>query len=329
MMNLAEQQNHNPGETMSILRNTVDLHIHSNYSDGSATPAEIVELAAASGLRYIALTDHDTVDGIREILQAAASINTPTAFQTCDTPTAVPATHTTAAASATHTAAPLKIIPGVEISADYKKPLHIIGYFRPDNYDAIAPFLVEMKRARHERNLGVIEKLNSLGIRMTAEEVADIAGKEIFGRPHIAAALVRRGVVQNLAGAFNEYLAGGRKAYVAKRSLPPEECVQAIAEAGGLPVIAHPSQTGMRLGEIEELARSLAAHGLYGIEAYYADHTPKETSNYLELAHKLNLSATGGSDYHGEYRKNTHLGTGKDGALYIPEAAALSLLSSL
>ena len=281
------------------LLNKIDMHVHSNYSDGSDPPAEIIKHAAAIGLRAVAITDHDTVDGIQEAICAAGSAGQSFVF-----------------------------IPGVEISADYKHPLHILGYFNPDTYLAINPFLVDMKRERHIRNQGVIGKLNGLGIRITAEEVAEIAGKELFGRPHIAAALVDKGVVPNQSTAFNEYLSAGRKAYVNKRSRPPDECVGAIAAAGGLPVIAHPSQTGLRLGEIEALAHKLIEHGLFGIEAYYPEHTPKETANYLELARSLGIQVTGGSDYHGSFRNHILLGAGKDGDLYVPDTVLDAVLSA-
>ena len=308
MYNRNKYTSHRPGYAkrrriigMPGITNKTDLHIHSIYSDGSGSPEEIVNMAADIGLRAISLTDHDTVDGIAAGLAAAG--NLPQAAVT--------------------------FIPGVEISADYTSSLHIIGYFRPDNYMNIDPFLDEMKSERHIRNLGIIKKLNELGIRVSADEVAKIAGKTIFGRPHIAAALVKKGVVTTPAMAFNEYLSGGRKAYVSKRSRPPDECVSAIAEAGGLPVIAHPSLTGLRLSELETLAKSLARHGLSGLEAYYPEHTPKETENYVKLAESLNLLATGGSDFHGEYRKHIRLGEGKGGNLLIPDAASYALLSAL
>jgi len=280
--------------------NRVDLHTHSTFSDGSYTPVEIVGAACGAGLRVMSLTDHDTVDGIPEAL-SAAEISNPR----------------------------LLLIPGVEISSEYKCPLHILGYFRPANYIGINDFLVKMKRERHIRNLGVIEKLNSLGIRVTFSEVAEIAGKEVFGRPHIAAALVRRGVSDSIPAAFKEYLANGRKAYVSKASLPPEGCVAAISGAGGVPVIAHPSKTGLRLSEVNALAGHLSGFGLMGIEAYNPEHTPKETENYVLLAESLNLLTTGGSDFHGAYRKHVDIGAGRDGNLRVPDAAAEGLLAAL
>ena len=285
---------------MPELHNKVDLHIHSNYSDGTASPAEIIHNAYANGLHAIALTDHDTVDGIQDALNAADKMSRS-----------------------------FIMIPGVEISADYKHPLHILGYFHQSNYMNINPFLAEMKRERHIRNQGIINKLNNLGIRVTMDDVKQIAGKEVFGRPHIAAALISKGFAASQTTAFNDFLSAGRKAYVSKRSLPPDECVAAIADAGGLPVIAHPSQIGLRLGDVELLAQWLIKHGLFGIEAYYPEHTPKETANYLDLARNLNISATGGSDYHGDYRKHIMLGSGKDGNLFVPDSVLSVIVDAL
>ena len=275
---------------MQTPANRVDLHAHSTYSDGSYTPREILEAAIGAGLSAVAITDHDTVDGIGEALCAAKSLIDK-----------------------------VSLIPGVEISASYPRQLHILGYFHPDRYIKIDAFLKNMKYERDQRNIGILQKLNGYGIRISADEVAGIAGKEIFGRPHIAAALVKKGIVSSISAAFLEYLGDGRKAYVGKKSLPPHECVQAIADAGGLAVIAHPSLTGMKLSELESLARSLIEYGLFGIEAYYPEHAEALTQNYAALAGRLGLASTGGSDFHGEYRKHIRLGTGKEGNLHVPD----------
>jgi predicted metal-dependent phosphoesterase TrpH len=280
--------------------NRVDLHIHSTYSDGSAHPAEIVREAVRLGLRAVAVTDHDTIDGIEGALAAVRGARPPILF-----------------------------IPGVEISADHSCALHILGYFGAEKYRSIDALLAEMKNDRHIRNLGVLEKLNNLGIRIAEGEVAEIAGKKIFGRPHIAAAMIRRGIVPTQASAFNEYLSGGRKAYVKKRSRSPEECVSAIADAGGLPVIAHPAQTGLRLGELASLAKSLVRSGLFGIEAYYPEHTSAATGNFKALADSLGLLTVGGSDFHGDYRPRIRLGTGKDGNLRVPDDVPHIMMEAL
>ena len=290
--------------------NKIDLHIHSHYSDGSMSPADIVGAARDAGLRVIAFTDHDTVSGVREALEAAEAINNAGA------PAAAPGSLIT-------------VIPGVEISVDYAYPLHMLGYFRRDSYEKIGVFLENMTRERHMRNVAVIRRLNEIGIDITVEEVAKIAGIEIFGRPHIADALVKKNIVRTYTEAFQEYLLAGRIAYVEKRSLPPEECAAAIADAGGLPVIAHPANLGMKLRDIKTLVKSLIKSGLYGIEAYYSENTSKETENFVKLAHELKIQTTGGSDFHGEYRKYVKLGSGADDSLRMPESVADEMMKAL
>ena len=288
---------------MTVNKNTIDLHVHSDYSDGSMAPAEIVAEAKRVGLRVIALTDHDTIGGIREALDAANDINSADEH--------------------------LTVIPGVEISAEYKYPLHVLGYFNADGYERIGVFLDRMMYERNIRNIGIIQRLNNLGIKITTGEVAEIAGKEIYGRPHIAAALVKKDVVHSQAEAFAEYLTSGRKAYVGKKSRSPQECVAAIAKAGGLPVIAHPVKLGMTMREIKALAKSLISYGLYGIEAYYSDNTPKDTEKYVKLAADLGLQVTGGSDFHGDYRRYVRLGSGYDGNLRIPDSVTDMMFTAL
>jgi predicted metal-dependent phosphoesterase TrpH len=338
--------------------NYIDLHVHSNYSDGSMKPAEIIAAAINAGLRMVALTDHDTIGGVKEALDAAAGWHSDlkdtidnklenNGNRSIDLDGAIrhkPEKHygrddkpsnaewqKPDECSGREVSAGSRIImvPGVEISADYAYPLHILGYFSPDNYEKIGAFLEEMMYERNKRNLGIINKLNSLGIRISSEEVAEIAGKEVYGRPHIAAALVKKDVAQSPAAAFHEFLMAGRKAFVGKRSRPPHECVAAIAEAGGLPVIAHPVKLGMRFQKVRALAESLIDSGLYGIEVYYSDNTRGETESYAGLTAGLGLHATGGSDFHGEYRKHIRLGSGRDGNLHVPDKVADDIVEAL
>jgi len=297
--------------------NYIDLHIHSTYSDGSMTPGEIVGAAAVSGLRVIALTDHDTIGGVQEALRAAEAAGT------------TGATGFAGAAGTADAAKSLTVIPGVEISAYHEYPLHLLGYFGVDNYRNIDGFLKEMRYERNVRNDKIIEKLNMLGIKLSREEVVAFAGKEVFGRLHIAAVLVKKGVSRTLSEAFYDYLSEGRKAYVKKLGGTPRECVRAIADAGGLPVVAHPGKLGMRLKELKSFAKSLADCGLYGIEAYYPDNTPAETANYLNIANELGLIATGGSDFHGAFREGVKLGSGKNGNLFIPDDTSDAIFSAL
>lgn len=280
--------------------NKIDLHTHTAFSDGSLTPAQLVASAYEAGLRVVAITDHDTVDGAEEALDEAGRLQRG-----------------------------FILVPGVEISSDDSRPLHILGYFNSKNYTNITPLLRDMERERDVRNHAIIDRLNKLGIRVTSDDVEAIAGKKIYGRAHIASALVKAGISESIDAAFRVYLSEGRKAFVNKRSLPAEECVAAIAGAGGLPVVAHPGLYGLKLSELTGLVKKLSAYGLYGVEAYYPEHAPKETENYVLAARRLNLSVTGGSDFHGEYRKHIRLGTGRNGNLRVPDGVAEELLKAL
>jgi predicted metal-dependent phosphoesterase TrpH len=266
-------------------------------------PEELVRLAAQSGILALSLTDHDTMDGVGAALEAAAL-------------------------ERQRGHARFVLIPGVEISAVYKKEIHILGYFLPDGYMRLSPFIEMMKRERTARNYRIIDKLNALGLRLSVGDVEAEAKKSVFGRPHIAAALTKKGYVRDINHAFHDYLSFGKKAYAAKLSPTPSQSVAAISEAGGAPVIAHPVRCGLKLRELRSLAATLLPFGLQGIEAHYVDNTPQDTANYVGLARELGLIATGGSDFHGEYKKGVRLGTGR-GNLRVPDAAASALLERL
>jgi predicted metal-dependent phosphoesterase TrpH len=199
-----------------------------------------------------------------------------------------------------------------------RREIHILGYFLPQGGESLAPFIEMMKRERTARNLRIIGRLNALGVRVSAEDAEAEAKKSVFGRPHIAAALVKKGYARDMNGAFERYLAFGGRAYAPKESPTPAECVAAIHEAGGVAAIAHPMRSGLRQRELKALIAELAPHGLSGIEAYYADNTPQDTANCVAIASAFGLIMTGGSDFHGEYRKNVRLGSGR-GNLRVPD----------
>ena len=280
----------------------IDLHTHSAFSDGSLTPSELVARASAKGVSMVALTDHDTIGGVAEALAAAG-----------------------------RTAAPNRVtlIPGVELSAWHEREVHMLGYFSPGAYRRFAPYLKDIQKERAERNARVLEKLNSLGIRISDSDIAEASGKPVFGRVHIADALVRKGAAHSIGGAFREYLGEGGAAYVPRRTQSPSDCVAAIAAVGGLPSLAHPVHIGFKLQKLHDFARGLKRSGLGGIEAYYPDNTPQETRNFAALASELGLIATGGSDFHGAYRPGIELGIGRGGRFAVPPEAAAMLMAAL
>jgi predicted metal-dependent phosphoesterase TrpH len=252
-----------------------DLHIHSTASDGKLTPADVVLEAAKRGLSFIALTDHDNIDGIASA-QAAAS-----AFPQ------------------------LKVIPGIEISTEVAQgEVHVLGYFIDYTNPEFNAALDRFKNSRLQRGQKMVAKLEKLGIHLDWQRVMEIAGGSTIGRPHIAQAMMEKGYVTSFKQAFIEYLAHNRPAYVERDKMTPQEAVALIIKAEGLPVLAHP----LTIPEPEALIAELKAGGLVGLEAYYNGYTPEEVSRLLTLADKYQLIATGGSDYHGIEDTETAIG---------------------
>jgi predicted metal-dependent phosphoesterase TrpH len=252
-----------------------DLHIHSTASDGKLTPADVVLEAARRGLSFIALTDHDSIDGIASA-EAAAS-----AFPQ------------------------LKVIPGVEISTEVAQgEVHVLGYFIDYTNPEFNAALDRFKNSRLQRGQKMVAKLEKLGIHLDWQRVMEIAGGSTIGRPHVAQAMMEKGYVTSFKQAFTEYLAHNRPAYVERDKMTPQEAAALIIKAEGLPVLAHP----LTLPDPEALIAELKAGGLVGLEAYYDGYTPEEVGRLLTLADKYQLIATGGSDYHGIEDTETAIG---------------------
>ncbi len=267
----------------------VDLHTHSTASDGTYRPAELVRLAESEGLYALALTDHDTVEGLSEALSAARE-------------------------------AGLRFVPGVEISVKFEGSghCHILGYFVDPKNENLRRTLSLLQQARSERNARMVEKLQALGVEITLEEVAARAGGGEIGRPHFAALLVEKGVVRSPEEAFERYLRKGAPAYVPKARLSPEEAFSAIRAAGGIAVLAHPVHLRLSPEELTRYVARLKEFGLSGIEAYYTDHSPEFTALCLDLSRRFDLVPTGGSDFHGRNKPDIKLGRGL-GNLRVPD----------
>ncbi len=243
-----------------------DLHIHSTASDGRLTPQEIVRLAARSGLEVIAITDHDSVEGVVPALQEAQSFP--------------------------H----LRVIPGVEMSTDIPhEEVHILGYFVDYHDPEFVGTLERLRNSRRRRAQRMVAKLDGMGIHIEWERVQQIAGSGSIGRPHIAQAMLEQGYVLSTKEAFLKYIGRNGPAYVEREKMTPQQSVELLVKAGGLPVLAHPAG----IGNLEELIPELQKAGLVGIEAYYDGYNPKLRKYLASLAHKYNLIASGGSDYHG------------------------------
>jgi predicted metal-dependent phosphoesterase TrpH len=244
----------------------VDLHIHSNASDGRYSPAEVVRKSAEAGLVAIALTDHDTVDGIVPALEAARAFPQ------------------------------LKVLPGVEINTDVPRgEAHVLGYFIDYTHLELLATLGKMRASRQERAQKMIAKLKNLGMPVDWERVREIAGTDAIGRPHIAQVMLERGYISSIKEAFTKYIGWGGPAYVERAKVTPVEAVELILRASGLPVFAHP----LTVQDPEAMVAQLKAKGLVGIEAYYDSYPGTEVNSLLKLTKKYSLIATGGSDYHG------------------------------
>ncbi len=264
----------------------VDLHTHTTASDGRMTPAMLVRHAKSKGLRAIAITDHDTVDGVSEAVEEGKKLG-------------------------------VEVIPGLEISVDFNPEMHILGYFPKGDFSVMAEILAELRERRELRNPKIIGKLNEMGFRIGMDEVEAYTNGGLVGRPHIAQAMVDRGYAQSIQEAFDKYLAAGRPAYFKKDKLTPEQGIIEISAAGGIPVLAHPIYLYKSMEEMDSLLGHLADAGLKGIEALYSDNTEEQTAMSLELAARHKLAVTGGSDFHGEFRPDVEIGSGR-GNLEIP-----------
>lgn len=259
--------------------NTVDLHMHSTESDGTRTPEALMEHAHACGVKTLALTDHDTVSGLERAEKSADPLG-------------------------------IEFIPGVEISAQFKPgTMHILGYFFNPKHSGLLDTLRDLQNARSERNPEIIRKLQAAGIDIRHDEVIAASGGGQVGRPHFAAVLLKKGVVRSLEEAFDKYLKKGAAAYVDKRRLSPRDCIRALREAGGVSVLAHPKQLKMEgYDRVEELIAELKEYGLGGVEVYHSGHNRTEAKHYKQIAERLELVATGGSDYHGDHKHRVELG---------------------
>ena len=244
----------------------IDLHIHTTASDGRLTPAEVVRKAADLGMEVIAITDHDSVDGIEEALDEARKFPE------------------------------LLVIPGVEMGADVPwGEMHILGYF-VDPYSAAFCHELEMLRnSRANRAQKMVSGLEKLGVQLDWEHVMRIAAGASIGRPHIAQAILEGGYISSLQEAFDKYIGDDSPAYVDREKLSPADTVGLIAKTGGLPVLAHPAETKNLNAIVQELKQSQ----LVGIEVYYKDYNQATIERLADVANEHGLICCGGSDYHG------------------------------
>ena len=267
----------------------IDLHTHSTTSDGSDPPEHIPELALAAGCTAVALTDHDRLDGV-------------------------------AAAAARAEELGVELVPGCEISCEHPGTMHVLVYFLTDEEGPLQDELHRLQVARDTRNRRMADLMAGLGLPVTYEEIMEEAGGKGAGRPHIAAILVRKGLVGSVQEAFDVWLAKGKPAYMDKERLEADQAVRLARASGGVASLAHPLSLGLEPAALESTVAELAGMGLSGIEAIYGRYTPQDRSGLAALAERHGLVVTGGSDHHGTYKPDLKVGVGR-GDLDVPDRA--------
>lgn len=272
----------------------VDLHVHSTKSDGTYTPTELVNYAIEKGLTAFALTDHDTIDGIEEALEAAKD-------------------------------KPITVIPGIEYSTEYlNRDVHIVGLFIDYKAPVFLEYLARFQQSRTDRNYKLCANLRGADIDITYEALLEMFPDAVITRAHYAKYLLSKGYVKSMKEAFDRYLGDHTPYFVHREKITPQEVIQVTLQAGGVPILAHPTLYGLGKEQLDILVSTLTEHGLRGIECVYSTYTNSDEREIKALAAKYNLLPSGGSDFHGSNKPGLDLGIGY-GRLYVPEEYVTNL----
>jgi len=267
----------------------IDLHVHSNKSDGTCSPTQLVDYAVRKGLTAFALTDHDTTAGLDEALDAARGL-------------------------------PVTVIPGIEFSTAYgKKDVHVLGLLIDHKAPAFASALEDFIASRRQRNERMCQKLRDyIGTDITYEKLQESFPGAVITRAHYARYLLSQGYVKSMPEAFERYIGDRAPCFIPREKVTPQKAVELILKAGGIPVLAHPPLYHMSDEALDKLVRELTEAGLAGIEALYSTYTAGETVQMKSLARQYRLIVTGGSDFHGSNKPDIDLGSGR-GSLNVPD----------
>lgn len=277
---------------MEVCMKFIDLHVHSNCSDGSCTPEELVELAIQNDLVAFALTDHDTVEGVERAMKAAEERH-------------------------------IQVIPGVELSCEYeispsrKKEIHILGYNLDYNQPELCETLDAVAKERDDRNRKMCENLNRDGYPIDYDSLMERFKNTIVTRAHFARFLLEKGAIPSIDSAFKKILAQDGPYFVMRKYLTPERGIALIKKAGGIPVLAHPLLYKMSVTELHNLLTELKGYGLQGIEAMYSRNRGNDEAFVRKLASEYDLFITGGTDFHGANKPDLEIGRG-EGNLRVP-----------
>lgn len=275
-------------------KSCVDLHVHSNKSDGSISPSDLISEARKKGLTAFALTDHDTVEGIEEAIKAAENED-------------------------------VRVIPGIELSTEYEgKDIHIVGLFIDKEQPAFRKKIQEFVDSRILRNQKMCQKLTEAGCPLTYEELVGEFPDSVITRAHYAQILLKKGYTKSLKEAFERYIGDRGPCFVPREKITPEDGIKLILSAKGIPVLAHPLLYKMGEERLQKLIDRLKNAGLQALEAIYSTYTPSEEKQMCELAKRNGLLISGGSDFHGNAKPGLEIGTGY-GKLYVPEEILCNL----
>ena len=269
------------------MANKIDLHTHTTASDGTLTPTELVAHARELGLSAVAITDHDTMNGVAEAQTAGERLG-------------------------------VEVIPGMEISTDYRgEDTHVLGYGMDINAPALREVLDWVIEDRRRRNEKIAERMHRDGIDVSLEELEAQNPGATIGRPHFARVLVAQGIAGSVPDAFARFLSTGKRYYLPRTYIPMKDAIKVIQTCGGTAVLAHPLQYGYSEDELHTLVRSAAEAGMSGMEIYYTGYTAEQIARLSALAAEFDLFATGGSDFHGANKPDIELGRGHR-ALVVP-----------
>lgn len=265
----------------------IDLHTHTSFSDGSLSPTALISLATQQGIDVLAITDHDTTEGLPEALEATKDLS-------------------------------LELIPAIELSSQFQnREMHILGYFINLNDPQFQTRLKTLRSTRIERIVSILERLHSLGIDIPLEDVQKASETGTIGRPHIAQVLIAKNFVKNIKEAFEKFLGSRGKAYVQRPVPEAQEIIEWITDAGGIPILAHPYWEGFNKEDSAKACQTLVDQGLQGLEVFYGTFSARHISFNLGLARRFDLLMTGGSDFHGTLKPDIALGKGR-GSLHVP-----------
>jgi predicted metal-dependent phosphoesterase TrpH len=265
----------------------IDLHTHTNFSDGSFSPTALVELAHQKGLDILAITDHDTTEGLLEAMEATETF-------------------------------PLELISGIELSTEFQgREMHMLGYFIDLSDPQFQTRLEQLRSSRIDRIQHILDRLHTLNVEISLAEVQHVAGSGTIGRPHIAQILIKKGYVKGMKEAFDRFLGIRGTGYVRRAVPEAAEIITWITDAGGIPILAHPYWEGLNPDEMVISCRTLIDQGLRGLEVFYGTFSARQISLNLQLARQFDLLITGGSDFHGTFKPDISIGTGR-GSLKVP-----------